>query len=94
MSGMNNGIGPRSGEIQGFVEAALRALRAGARAGEKAQPGTGEETGEAEFLRVTAQFTSAYELLEIARPGKDCLAIEKTKLVGWIKGLRKGQDRA
>jgi hypothetical protein len=50
--------------------------------------------GRAEFLRVTAQFTSAYELLEIARPGKDCLAIEKTKLVGWIKGLRKGLDRA
>jgi hypothetical protein len=33
------------------------------------------------------------ELREIARPGKDCLAIEKTKLVGWIKGLRKGLDK-
>ncbi|MGB6325880.1 MAG: hypothetical protein WBG11_08920 [Methylocella sp.] len=30
------------------------------------------------------------ELREIARPEKDCLAIEKTKLAGWIKGLRKG----
>jgi hypothetical protein len=33
------------------------------------------------------------ELREIARPEKDCLAIEKTKLVGWIKGLRKGLDK-
>ncbi len=29
------------------------------------------------------------ELREIARAEKDCLAIEKTKLIGWIKGLRK-----
>jgi hypothetical protein len=29
------------------------------------------------------------ELREIARPEKGCLATEKTKLVGWIKGLRK-----
>ena len=33
------------------------------------------------------------ELREVARPEKNCLAIEKTKLVGWIKGLRKGLDK-
>ena len=33
------------------------------------------------------------ELREIARPEKNCLAIEKTKLVGWIKGLRKGLNK-
>ncbi|MGH6811089.1 MAG: hypothetical protein ACREDM_01655 [Methylocella sp.] len=33
------------------------------------------------------------ELREIARPEKDCLATEKTKLVGWIKGLRKGLNK-
>ena len=30
------------------------------------------------------------EIHEIARHEKDCLAIDKTKLVGWTKGLRKG----
>jgi hypothetical protein len=33
------------------------------------------------------------ELREIARPEKDCLTIEKTKLVGWTKGLRKGMNK-
>jgi hypothetical protein len=33
------------------------------------------------------------ELPEVARPEKDYLAIDKTKLVGWIKGLRKGLDK-
>ena len=33
------------------------------------------------------------DLREIARPEKDCLAIDKAKLVGWIKGLRKGLDK-
>jgi len=33
------------------------------------------------------------ELREIARPEKDCLAIEKTKLLGWTKGLRKGLNK-
>jgi hypothetical protein len=33
------------------------------------------------------------DLRDIARPEKDYLAIEKTKLVGWIKGLRKGLDK-
>ena len=33
------------------------------------------------------------DLREIARPEQNCLAIEKTKLVGWIKGLRKGLDK-
>src|SRR3984893_17437036 len=33
------------------------------------------------------------ELRDIARPEKDYLAIDKTKLVGWIKGLRKGLDK-
>ena len=33
------------------------------------------------------------ELREIARAEKDCLAIEKTKLIGWIKGLRKGLNK-
>jgi hypothetical protein len=33
------------------------------------------------------------ELRDIARPEKDYLAIEKTKLVGWTKGLRKGLDK-
>ena len=32
-------------------------------------------------------------LRDIARPEKDYLAIERTKLVGWIKGLRKGLDK-
>ena len=32
-------------------------------------------------------------LRDIARPEKDYLAIEKTKLVGWTKGLRKGLDK-
>jgi hypothetical protein len=31
---------------------------------------------------------------EIARADQDCLALDKTKLVGWIKGLRKGLDKA
>jgi hypothetical protein len=30
------------------------------------------------------------DLRDIARPEKGYLAIEKTKLVGWTKGLRKG----
>jgi hypothetical protein len=30
---------------------------------------------------------------DIARPEKNYLAIEKTKLVGWTKGLRKGLDK-
>jgi hypothetical protein len=33
------------------------------------------------------------ELREIARPERTCLAIDKNKLVGWIKGLRKGLDK-
>jgi len=33
------------------------------------------------------------DLREIARPEQNCLAIERTKLVGWIKGLRKGLDK-
>lgn len=33
------------------------------------------------------------ELREFARPEKNCLAIDKTKLVGWIKGFRKGLDK-
>jgi hypothetical protein len=33
------------------------------------------------------------DLREVARPEKDCLAIEKTKLVGWTKGLRKGLNK-
>jgi hypothetical protein len=33
------------------------------------------------------------DLREIARPEQNCLAIDKTKLVGWIKGLRKGLDK-
>jgi hypothetical protein len=33
------------------------------------------------------------ELREIARAGNDRLAIDKNKLLGWIKGLRKGLDK-
>jgi hypothetical protein len=33
------------------------------------------------------------DLRDIARPEKNYLAIEKTKLVGWTKGLRKGLDK-
>lgn len=33
------------------------------------------------------------ELREVARPQKDCLAIDKTKLLGWVKGLRKGLNK-
>ena len=33
------------------------------------------------------------ELRDIARPEQNCLAIDKIKLVGWIKGLRKGLDK-
>jgi hypothetical protein len=33
------------------------------------------------------------DLREIARPEQNCLAIDKTKLGGWIKGLRKGLDK-
>src|ERR1700726_3478781 len=33
------------------------------------------------------------DLREIARPEQNCLAIDKTRLVGWIKGLRKGLDK-
>jgi hypothetical protein len=33
------------------------------------------------------------DLRDIARPEKDCLAIERTKLVGWTKGLRKGLNK-
>jgi hypothetical protein len=33
------------------------------------------------------------DLRDIARPEKDYLAIEKTKFVGWTKGLRKGLDK-
>ena len=33
------------------------------------------------------------DLQDIARPEEDYLAIEKTKLVGWTKGLRKGLDK-
>ena len=33
------------------------------------------------------------DLRDIARPEKDCLAIEKLKLVGWTKGLRKGLNK-
>jgi hypothetical protein len=33
------------------------------------------------------------DLRDIARPERDCLAIERTKLIGWIKGLRKGLDK-
>src|ERR1700724_229992 len=41
----------------------------------------------------TAQATHGHQFLDlrdIARPEKGYLAIEKTKLVGWTKGLRKG----
>ncbi len=33
------------------------------------------------------------DLREIARPEQNCLAVDKTKLVGWITGLRKGLDK-
>jgi hypothetical protein len=33
------------------------------------------------------------DLRDVARPEEDYLAIDKTKLVGWIKGLRKGLDK-
>jgi hypothetical protein len=33
------------------------------------------------------------DLRDIARPEEDYLAIDKTKLVGWAKGLRKGLDK-
>jgi hypothetical protein len=33
------------------------------------------------------------DLREIARPEQNCLAIERTKLVGWTKGLRKGLNK-
>jgi hypothetical protein len=33
------------------------------------------------------------DLREIAHREQNCLAIDKTKLVGWIKGLRKGLDK-
>jgi hypothetical protein len=33
------------------------------------------------------------ELREIARSEQNCLAIDKTKLVAWIKGLRKGLNK-
>jgi hypothetical protein len=33
------------------------------------------------------------ELREVARRERDCLAIEKTGLVGWTKGLRKGLNK-
>jgi hypothetical protein len=33
------------------------------------------------------------ELREIARPEKGCLAIDKAKLIGWTKGLRKGLNK-
>jgi hypothetical protein len=33
------------------------------------------------------------DLRDIARPEEDYLAIDKTKLVGWTKGLRKGLDK-
>jgi hypothetical protein len=33
------------------------------------------------------------ELRDVARPEQNCLAIGKTKLVGWTKGLRKGLDK-
>jgi hypothetical protein len=33
------------------------------------------------------------DLREIARPEQNCLAIEKTKLAGWTKGLRKGLNK-
>jgi hypothetical protein len=33
------------------------------------------------------------DLREIARPEQNCLAIDKIKLVGWIKGLRKRLDK-
>jgi hypothetical protein len=33
------------------------------------------------------------DLREIVRPEQNCLAIDKIKLVGWIKGLRKGLDK-
>lgn len=33
------------------------------------------------------------ELREIGRPEQNCLAIDKTKLVGWIKWLRKGLEQ-
>jgi hypothetical protein len=33
------------------------------------------------------------DLREIARPEQNCLAIERTKLVGWTKGLRKGSNK-
>jgi hypothetical protein len=33
------------------------------------------------------------DLREIARPEQNCLAIDRTNLVGWIKGLRKGLDK-
>jgi hypothetical protein len=33
------------------------------------------------------------DLREIARPEQNCLVIDKTKLVGWIKGSRKGLDK-
>ena len=33
------------------------------------------------------------DLRDIARPEQNCLAIERTKLVGWTKGLRKGLNK-
>jgi hypothetical protein len=33
------------------------------------------------------------ELRQIARAEQNCLALDKTKLLGWIKGLRKGLDK-
>jgi hypothetical protein len=33
------------------------------------------------------------EFREIARAEQNCLALDKTKLVGWSKGLRKGLDK-
>jgi hypothetical protein len=33
------------------------------------------------------------EFREIARAEQNCLALDKTKLVGWIRGLRKGRDK-
>jgi hypothetical protein len=42
---------PALGDLKGLIEIALRAFRAGARAGETAQPGAGKETTGKAMLR-------------------------------------------
>ena len=46
--------GAALGDFPGFVQVALRALGAGARAGEKPQPGAGEEAARDVVLRAGA----------------------------------------